>query len=191
MNLIFVTSNRYKFNEAKSLAHKYGIDLEHCDTPYIEIQADNLKDIANTSVQQACALISSACFIEDAGLFIDSLKGFPGPYSSFIFKTVGNEGILKLMKDEDNRRAEFRSVVGYCEPGHKPKAFKGKAKGIITEEKRGSRGFGFDPIFSPENTGGITFSEMKLEMKNSFSHRSEAMEKLLKWYVKDKIPSGD
>ncbi|KXB00537.1 hypothetical protein AKJ47_02130 [candidate division MSBL1 archaeon SCGC-AAA261G05] len=191
MTLAFVTSNRHKFEEAESLAENFGVELEHRDVPYVEIQADVLEDVAKPSAQQACALIDSPCFVEDAGLFIKSLEGFPGPYSSFVFKTLGNEGILKLMEGEEDRQAEFRSAVGYCEPRAKPKVFKGKVKGVITRETRGSKGFGFDPIFGPERGEGITFGEMELEMKNSFSHRSEAIEKFLKWYTKNKKPSGD
>ncbi|MBS3815744.1 MAG: XTP/dITP diphosphatase [Hadesarchaea archaeon] len=191
MNLAFVTGNQHKFEEAESLAKNYEMKIEHHDVSYVEIQADTLEEVVKPSAQQACALVGTPCFVEDAGLFIDNLGGFPGPYSAYVFKTLGNDGILKLMNEEENRQAEFRSAVGYCEPSSKPKVFKGKIKGSIIKEKRGSKGFGFDPIFSPENSEGITFGEMELSMKNTFSHRAESIEKFLKWYKRNKEPSGD
>jgi len=126
MALIFVTSNRHKFEEVSEIAVRHNIELEHNNTPYIEIQADELEQVVRPSVQQACALIRKPCFAEDAGLFVRGLRGFPGPYSNFVFRTLGNEGLLKLMSGERDRRAEFRSAVGYWEPGEKPEVFMGK-----------------------------------------------------------------
>lgn len=188
---VFVTTNEHKFEEAKSIAEKFGIDIEHRDVPYVEIQADNLDQIVKPSAQQACKFIDAPCFVEDAGLFIGSLNGFPGPYSSYVFKTLGNEGILRLMENVDNRRAEFRSAVGYCEPGGEPETFEGKVVGTIARESRGTKGFGYDPIFMPERGEGGTFGEISTEMKNSFSHRAEAIEKFVKWYSRNKRVDGD
>jgi len=180
--LIFVTGNKHKFAEAQKLASAYEIELVQNGTPYVEIQADSLEDIVKVGVQQACALLKQPCFVEDAGLFVEQLKGFPGPYSKFAFLTIGNEGILKLLKGEDNRRAEFRSAVGYCEPGKDPKIFTGVSQGRITHEQRGTGGFGFDPIFEPEGGDGRTFAEMSTEEKNSFSHRGRALTALMQWF---------
>ncbi|MDI6643162.1 MAG: XTP/dITP diphosphatase [Candidatus Hodarchaeaceae archaeon] len=181
MALIFVTSNRHKFEEVSELAARHGIELEHRGTPYIEIQADNLEDVVRPSAQQACALLKQPCFVEDAGLFVQALRGFPGPYSNFVFRTLGNEGLLKLMAGETDRRAEFRSAVGYCEPGQRPEVFTGKVKGTIAPEARGMRGFGFDPIFLVENMDK-TFGEMEISEKNKFSHRAQAIEAFFSWY---------
>jgi len=181
MAVIFVTTNRYKFEEASELAARHGIEIERKDMPYIEIQADELEDVVQVGVQQACALLKIPCFAEDAGLFIRALRGFPGPYSSFVFRTLGNEGILKLMAGESDRRAEFRSAVGYCEPGQKPKIFKGEVEGTITLEAKGREGFGYDPIFSPSEGDGRTFAEMSTAEKNKFSHRARAIEAFFNW----------
>lgn len=186
MSLAFVTSNRHKFEEAEKIAREQGVELEHRDVPYIEIQAENLTDIAKPSAQQASALLRAPCFVEDAGLFVEALGGFPGPYSAYVFKTLGNEGLLKLMRGESDRRAEFRSAVGYCEPGERPRVFEGKVAGTISPEARGSGGFGFDPIFVAGEGDGRTFAEMSTEEKNELSHRARAIEKFLKWYVKVK-----
>lgn len=183
MALIFVTGNRHKFKEARELAMRYGIKLKRCGIPYLEIQADRLEDVARSGAQQACASLGSPCFVEDAGLFIRAMRGFPGPYSDYVFRTLGNEGILKLMKGEKDRRAEFRSVVGYCEPGGKPEVFVGSVRGTIVTEARGTRGFGFDPIFRAENADK-TFGEMEVSEKNRISHRARALKKFFKWEVK-------
>jgi XTP/dITP diphosphohydrolase len=183
MRLIFATGNRHKFKEVSKIAAEYGVKIEMCDVPYGEVQADELEAIARRSAADACSLLRRPCFVEDAGLFVQALKGFPGPYSSFVFRTLGNAGLLKLMLNVKDRKAEFKSVVGYCEPGSKPLIFQGKVKGSISFEARGSHGFGFDPIFIPEGRDGRTFAEMGAVEKNEISHRAMAIKKFLKWYV--------
>jgi XTP/dITP diphosphohydrolase len=116
--------------------------------------------------------------IEDAGMFIDCLKGFPGVYSAYVQKTVGNNGILRLMDGMDNRGAAFKSVVGYVEPGMEPVVFKGELKGDIGFEPRGTGGFGYDPIFY---VNGKSLAEMSLEEKNRISHRAGSMKALKQW----------
>lgn len=186
MALIFVTSNRHKFEEVSELAARHRIEIKHSDMPYIEIQADELEQVVRPSVQQACALLRKPCFVEDAGLFVRVLRGFPGPYSKFVFQKLGNEGLLKLMEEKSDRTAEFRSAVGYCEPGKKPEVFTGKVEGKLELEPNGKWGFGFDPIFSPIEGDGRTFAEMSVSEKNNFSHRARAIEAFFKWYVQMK-----
>lgn len=185
MKLNFVTSNLHKFEEVKKIAVREGIEVVHNTTPYVEIQSDSLEDIVKVGIQQACALVKAPCFAEDAGLFVDSLKGFPGPYSKYVFLTIGNQGLLKLLEGASKREAEFRSAVGYCEPGGKPVVFAGKIRGKITTAPKGAGGFGFDPIFVPEGDKR-TFAEMSTEEKNRFSHRARSVEGLMKWLKKGK-----
>ena len=182
MALIFVTGNRHKVEEVSELAARRGIELEHRATPYIEIQADELEQVVRPGVQQACALLRAPCFVEDAGLFVRALRDFPGPYSKFVFRTLGNEGLLKLMSGEKDRRAEFRSAVGYCEPGKMPEVFMGKVEGTIALEAKGTQGFGFDSIFVPSEGDGRTFAEMSTGEKNRLSHRARAIEAFFGWY---------
>jgi XTP/dITP diphosphohydrolase len=190
MTLIFVTGNRHKVEEVSELAGRHGIELEHRDTSYIEIQADELEQVVRPGVQQACAMLRQPCFAEDAGLFIEVLHGFPGPYSNFILRTLGNRGLLKLMSGEKDRRAEFRSAVGYCEPGEKPEVFTGKVEGTIALEAKGTQGFGFDPIFVPSEGDGRTFAEISTGEKNGFSHRARAIEAFFRWYQQKEKVSG-
>ncbi|MCS7132086.1 MAG: XTP/dITP diphosphatase, partial [Hadesarchaea archaeon] len=175
-----------KFEEAREIASSYGIKLKMHRAPREEIQSDKLEEIAMRSVISACLALKKPCFVEDAGLFVKALNGFPGPYSSYAFKTIGNKGLLKLMAGEDDRRAEFRSVVAYCEPNSKPVVFSGNVRGCIALTTHGSGGFGFDPIFIPIGGNGRTFAEMSIDEKNKFSHRAKAIEKFLKWYIQRK-----
>ena len=122
--------------------------------------------------------------VEDAGLFIRDLKWFPGTYSSYIQETLGNQGILKLMSDLNDRYAEFRSVIGFCTSKTEPKTFLGTVKGNISYQEKGNYGFAFDPIFYPKGYDK-TFGELKREEKNEFSHRRKSLEKFALWYKKN------
>jgi XTP/dITP diphosphohydrolase len=124
--------------------------------------------------------------VEDAGLFLDALEGFPGPYAAYVYKTIHNSGILKLMENLNERHAKFQSVIAYydnqaiCEP----ECFDGESKGQITiteRKEQGKSGFGFDPIFQPEGSSK-TFAEMTIAEKNSYSHRAKAIRKFAEWY---------
>ncbi|MEM2192168.1 MAG: RdgB/HAM1 family non-canonical purine NTP pyrophosphatase, partial [Candidatus Hadarchaeales archaeon] len=148
-----------------------------------EIQSNSLAEIAKFSAKHAFSILHSPCFVEDAGIFISALNGFPGPYSKFVFMTIGNAGVLKLLEGTKNRDAKFISAVGYCD-GSEPKVFLGSVAGKISRKPRGTSGFGFDPIFIPEGGDGKTFGEMSVEEKNAFSHRAKAVEAFLKWFKK-------
>src|SRR5512136_27508 len=139
----FVTSNKGKFVEAQAI---FG-DLVQKNIGYTEIQADTLEEVVSFGMQEVMARLRGPVIIEDAGLFIDNLKGFPGVYSAYVQKTIGNNGILKLMEGVEDRRAYFKSVVAYAEPRLEPRFFSGVVDGRIGFEARGTRGFGYDPIF--------------------------------------------
>jgi XTP/dITP diphosphohydrolase len=178
----FVTGNPGKVREAKAMFEKLGIDLQQLAYEYPELQSDDLEEIAKYGAKNAAMYLKKPIIVEDAGMFISALKGFPGPYSSFIFKCIGNEGILKLMKGVKNRNAQFTSVVGYCEPGKEAITFSGSVKGKISDEPRGKMGFGYDPIFLYHNK---TFAQMSTEEKNEVSHRCTALRKFAEWFCKD------
>ena len=94
-----------------------------------EIQSDSLKEIAQTAAVNAFKRTKLPIFVEDAGLFIDALNGFPGPYAAYVYKTIHNSGILKLMEKTADRQAKFQSVIAYCdETLCKPQCFSGKSK---------------------------------------------------------------
>ncbi|MEM3513901.1 MAG: XTP/dITP diphosphatase [Candidatus Hadarchaeum sp.] len=186
MALIFVTSNQHKFSEVNELARRRGVEIVHYKWRYTEIQSDDLEEIARASVMEVCTKLGKPCFVEDAGLFVNALNGFPGPYSNYVFRTIGNPGIIKLMAGFNDRSAEFRSAVAYCEPGKEPMVFVGRVKGKMAEKARGTGGFGFDPIFVPCEGNGRTFAEMTVSEKNLFSHRARAVDKFLNWFIEVK-----
>jgi len=182
MALSFVTTNEHKFREVSLIVREFGIQVGWVKMAYTEIQADDLKEIVKFGAKEACEKTNKPCFVEDAGMFISALGGFPGPYSKFVFQTIGNRGILKLMDGVEDRSAEFRSAIGFCAPEAEPAVFEASVKGRIAYEERGRHGFGFDPIFEVQ---GRTFAEMSTEEKNRLSHRGMAVRKFLAWFKEE------
>jgi XTP/dITP diphosphohydrolase len=181
----FVTGNIHKFNEARRFLAEYNISVAMLNIDAIEIQDDGLENIARFSAIDAAQKTNLPVFVEDAGLFVKALNGFPGPYSSYVYRTVGARGILRLMQSERKRDAYFSSVVAFCNPQEslEPKIFQGKVEGTIIYNERGKQGFGFDPIFQPYGRNGRTFAEMTTQEKNNYSHRAQALRKFAKWYI--------
>jgi XTP/dITP diphosphohydrolase len=183
--VFFATGNVNKFNEARSVLSLQGLALGMLRIKDVEIQSDSLKEIASASVVEAFRRCRLPVFVEDAGLFIEALNGFPGPYAAYAYKTISNEGILRLLDREENRRAKFQSTIAYLDQTlSKPLCFEGESNGKITLAERrqqGKSGFGFDPIFQP-NGSEKAFAEMTIEEKNGFSHRAEAVRKFAEWY---------
>ncbi|MFN3383919.1 MAG: XTP/dITP diphosphatase [Archaeoglobaceae archaeon] len=177
--MLFITSNEGKFREAREVAKTFSIEIEWLKMEYEEPQGKELEEIAVKSAKTLSEKIRRPFFIEDSGLFIEALNGFPGPYSSYVFKTIGNKGILKLMDGIENRRAYFKAVIAFYD-GKEIRTFDGIVYGEISTEIRGEKGFGFDPIFL---YGSKTFAEMG-EEKNLFSHRRKALEKFFSWVKK-------
>jgi len=138
----FVTSNVHKFQEARQVLSTYRLATAKLKVEAVEIQDDRLENIAKYSALDAVKNCGLPVFVEDAGLFVDSLKGFPGPYSKYIYNTVGLKGILKLMKNIENRTAHFKSVVAFATPEEQPICFVGKVEGKLTMEMKGASGFG-------------------------------------------------
>ena len=178
--ITFITGNEHKVKEAENIFKDYDIELEHIDLGYDELQG-TLEEVALSGAKYASRKLDRPVIVEDAGLFIKALKGFPGTYSHYVQDTLGNQGILKLMEDVSDRYAEFRSVIGYCAPNSEPKTFLGKVKGEIAVEERGDLGFAFDPLFYVPSLDK-TFGELTTEEKNQFSHRKNSLMKFIEWY---------
>ena len=185
-DVIFASSNMNKFFEAQTILAEFGIKPIHYLLDLLEIQDDSLSKIAEQKavfaynesrlMKSVGAPKPSAVIVEDDGLFIDSLSGFPGPFSSYAFKTLGNDGILKLVGN--NRNAQFRAVIAYCDSNEKPKLFESSIAGTISENIQG-KGWGYEPIFIPENQ---TKTYAELADKNKLSHRYESLKKFAIWF---------
>lgn len=182
-DLFFVSSNHHKYQEAKKILHTFGITLGFLKYDLEEIQSDSLKEIASKKALYAFQKYKKPIITEDDGLFIDSLYGFPGPYSSYVFKTIGNKGILQLLKQ--NRTAKFVSIISFCDSNNS-KSFEAKIDGNISKKEVGN-GWGYDPIFMPKDLKK-TFAE--LDNKNKLSHRYKALKKFSNWYL-HKMRSND
>ena len=178
MKIFFVTSNRGKVKEAKTFLEPLGIKVKQLKITYPEIQADSLEEVVKFGIEWLKDRVPKYFFIEDSGLFIEALNGFPGVYSAYIYKTIGLEGILKLMENAKNRRAYFKSVIGYYDGDIH--MFTGVVHGVISEEKKGTHGFGYDPIFTPDGYNK-TFAEMTTDEKNAISHRGKALKEFHRW----------
>jgi XTP/dITP diphosphohydrolase len=189
IRLYIATNNKHKIFEAQQILSKYSIVLEPIDVKKIEVQSESLEDIARYAALHAYRIVKKPIIVEDSGLFIDVLNGFPGPYSSYIYKTLGLKRILKLLEGEYNRRARFIAVVALAINDEEIHLFKGVVEGIIAHEIRGEKGFGFDPIFIPIEGDGRTFAEMDTLEKNKISHRGKAFNSLGVWVSanKDKL----
>jgi len=183
-SLKMITSNKSKFLEAQKVLLEMGIVLVQVDTKRFEIQSDELDEIAIFSVGSAAEHFGGPIIAEDAGLFVQHLKGFPGPYSSYVLNTIGLDGILRLMNEIIDRTAHFKSAVAFCESSKtKAEVFTAITEGSIATEKRGTKGFGYDPIFIPSADEFRTFGEMDLEEKNRLSHRAKAIRQFGAWYM--------
>ncbi|MEM3079052.1 MAG: XTP/dITP diphosphatase [Thermoproteota archaeon] len=183
LKVYLMTSNKGKIKEISTILKDYGIKVKVKKGKKVEIQSSNLKKIIREALDKMAGKTPTPLIMEDSGLFVKSLRGFPGPYSSYAFNTIGLKGLLKLMEDEEDRRAEFRSVAGIYDPNLGLRVFEGIVKGEISEKPKGERGFGFDPIFIPTTGDGRTFAEMELELKNQLSHRGRSIKKLARWLL--------
>jgi XTP/dITP diphosphohydrolase len=179
MNTIrFASNNENKFNEIRALLIQYDIRLNQCKLDLPEIQSDLLEEIASKKAESAFDVIRENLIVEDTGLFIDALNSFPGPYSSYVFRTIGNSGIINLLSKKSNRRATFKSVVAFSN-GKLVRIFVGQVRGNISN-RMGKKGWGYDPIFIPINQHD-TYGEIGAR-KIEISHRTIAMRKFVNWY---------
>ena len=174
-DVYFASSNKNKYGEAKEILSNFGIKLGFFKCALEERQSDTLKEVAHHKVLDAFGQCLRPVIVEDDGLFIKALNGFPGTYSSFVFKTIGNDGILKLLNTQ--RRAQFNSIIAYCDKKKRVLMFEGHISGKISKKPHGKK-WGFDPIFIPDGKKK-TFAQIK--EKNFISHRYLALKKFASW----------
>ena len=185
--LNFLTGNAGKLAEAEDLLGQLDWEIKSFEIAgevpeIIEPQSDNLTTVALAKIAQGVELLASqnrlqeSLLVEDSGLFIDALPNFPGVYSADVLKSIGCEGILRLL--DDDRTAHFLTVAALW-TGKAGEVFVGRCDGRIARESKGQDGFGYDPIFIPdENEDNRTFAEMTQEEKSSISHRGRALRAL-------------
>lgn len=177
--VVFASTNQNKFREVGSILAPHGIKTEFAQVELTEVQSDSIEEIAKEKATSAFDLVSRPVIVEDDGLFINALAGFPGQYSSYVFKTLGNAGILKLLSNTDNRSAYFISLIAFSD-GKDVVVFEGRVAGKIAERET-EGGWGYDPIFMPANTSH-TYAGLK--NKNDYSHRRKALDLFAEWYLR-------
>jgi len=173
MRMVLVTSNRGKLQEFRSALAPLGVEVEHSEEDCDEIQADTLQEVVLSCLAQLRAKGLKDFVIDDSGLFVHALHGFPGVYSSYALRTLGVEGILELLDGAEDRGAHFECCIGCSFQGEQFTVI-GRCDGTIALRPAGTGGFGFDPIFVPSGYDQ-TFAEISLEVKNSISHRGRAV----------------
>ena len=187
MKLLFASGNKNKIVEIKSLLPK-GIELVSLEDmnfhDEIPETAKTIEGNASLKSQFCYNMFNLNCFADDTGLEVDSLNGEPGVYSARYAGEAKNteDNINLLLKNLDKktkRTARFKTVISLILEG-KETTFSGIVNGEIRNTKSGSNGFGYDPVFEPENCGK-TFAEMSLEEKNYYSHRARAFQQLIQF----------
>ena len=177
--LFFASSNEHKFEEVQRILSNLGVNIKLFKTTLEEIQSNSLNEIAKRKAIDAFTKIQKPIIIEDDGLFINSLNGFPGPYSSYAYDTIGNTGIIQLLENTELRDAKFVAIIAYCNGIDEVKLFESSIPGKISKEiEKG--GWGYDPIFIPD---GESKTFANVSDKDKFSHRSASLKKFSDWFM--------
>ncbi|PBI88524.1 Non-canonical purine NTP pyrophosphatase [Flavobacterium sp. ACN2] len=185
MKLVFASNNKNKIAEIQSMLPESIkiLSLEDIDClEDIPETADTIEGNAILKADYVTQKYGYDCFADDTGLEVNALNGEPGVYSARYAGEQKNADdnmnkLLDALKNEENRNAQFKTVITLNLNG-KQYLFTGIAKGEITLTKTGTNGFGYDPIFKPENFNE-TFAELPLETKNTIGHRGKAVKQLI------------
>jgi XTP/dITP diphosphohydrolase len=187
MKLVFATNNLHKLQEIKHLLDGSFELLSLNDINCDEEIPENQETIEGNAAEKSFYIWNKYglnCFADDTGLEIEALNGEPGVYSA---RYAGEEKsaeknmdlVLQKLVEIKNRKARFKTVISLVIDGHEIQ-FEGIVNGHILEEKRGNTGFGYDPIFQPDESH-LSFAEMTMEEKGKISHRGRAVQKLVEY----------
>lgn len=183
--LVFATNNAHKLDEIRAIL---GDEIEivsladigcHTDIPET---ADTLEGNALQKARYVYEHYHCDCFADDTGLEVEALDGAPGVHTArYAYPDrhdpeANTRKLLDALKEKSSRRAQFRTVIALILNGEEH-VFDGRVEGSIATEKRGTEGFGYDPVFIPEDSGK-TFAELGVEAKNRISHRARAVARL-------------
>ena len=168
-------------NKAKEIEALIGAPVESASLDIKEVQSLSVAEVAREKALAAYRALGVPVVVDDTGMNIEALGGLPGALVFWFLDTIGPEGILRLMRDSEDRRASVSTCIAYCE-GPDVRLFEGIIEGTVSTEIRGTNGFGYDPIFIP-NGQSKTYAEMTTEEKNTISMRSIALSKLRDFLV--------
>lgn len=185
LKIIFATGNRHKLEEVQAIlgdSFEVVTPMEVGINEDIPETADTLEGNASMKSGYIWKKTGLSCFADDTGLEVEALDGAPGVYSA---RYAGEDKdsaanmakLLEALKGKENRKARFRTVISLMEEDGRELLFEGIVNGHIGTECAGEMGFGYDPLFIPEN-GTKTMAQMSAEEKNAISHRGLAVRKL-------------
>lgn len=187
MEIVFATNNQNKIKEVQGLIPNHINLLSLKDINCNEDIPETQDTIEGNAIQKANYIkehYGYDCFADDTGLEVKALNGAPGVYSArYAGEQRSSEDnmakVLVELQEKNDRSARFKTVIA-LHLNDKLQTFTGLCEGLITETKSGDKGFGYDPIFKPNNQEK-TFAEMDLELKNTIGHRGKAVMKLVKF----------
>ncbi|KAF9115042.1 hypothetical protein BGX27_009160 [Mortierella sp. AM989] len=180
--LLFVTGNKNKLAEMQALlGEHFQLDSINIDLP--EIQGSSF-EIAREKCKKAAEIAKGPVYVEDTGLGFGALKGLPGPYIKWFLESIGLEGLVKMLDGYSDKSAVAFCTIAYSPgPGSEPILFEGSIQGSIVDPV-GPRHFGWDPIFKPIGYDD-TYASMDATIKNTISHRHNAVIKLRQYLEKE------
>lgn len=188
MSILFATNNS---NKAREVAQILGTDVKTLRDMNI---TDDIVEDGDTF--EANALIKArflynkyhvSCIADDSGLEVDALGGAPGVLSARYAGEHGNDAannalLLRNMEGVEKRTARFRCAIAYIDSEGREFTFSGAVEGVILNGLKGNGGFGYDPMFAPDEYPESSFAELSAEQKNAISHRGRALQKLKKLF---------
>jgi len=183
MKLVLATANPDKAREIADALSGFDLAPRPDDVPDVDETADTLEGNARLKADALCRATGEAAVADDTGLEVAALNGRPGVYSSRFAGPAATyaDNVAKLLVEldgVDNRRARFRTVALARFPDGTEVVADGTVDGHIATETRGDEGFGYDPVFVPDDGDGRTFAEMTLAEKQTVSHRGRAFRAL-------------
>ena len=190
--IVFATNNAHKLEEIRAILGDrlqiLGLSEMGCHDDIPET-ADTLEGNALLKARWVSEHYGVDCFADDTGLEVDALGGRPGVHTAryaFPDRHDPEANTLKLLdelKDADTRTARFRTAIAYIDEAGEEHLFEGIVNGSIAEAERGTEGFGYDPVFCPEEGCGKTFAELGVDVKNRISHRARAVAQFAKYLL--------
>jgi XTP/dITP diphosphohydrolase len=189
MQLVFASNNKNKIKEIQLLVPQYIKVLSLEDIGCFEEIPETADTIEGNAIQKANYVTEKYgcnCFADDTGLEVEALNGEPGVYSARYAgeqkdATDNMDKLLTNLKDKSNRTAQFKTVIALNLNGNQT-LFTGIIKGKIIEEKLGTNGFGYDPIFVADGYTK-TFAALTIEEKSTISHRGLAVKQLVAFFA--------
>ncbi len=173
MQIRFITSNQYKVDEVAAILKETGVKIVPCKIKIEELQTTDVQGLVRDKLLKAFKKIGKPAIVEHTGLYIESLKGFPGGLTQIFWDTLEAEKFCELLGSGPDTKVTAKTVVGYCD-GAKIHFFEGAIEGRIAPTPKGPRGFQWDCVFIPDGYPE-TFAEMG-DKKNDISMRKKALD---------------